>query len=139
MFSLGDARQGHAYQLTMLNVPSLRQLAEWHSYNLDIDPVYAHWSSTGFAIVVGISLSAARGAVAAGMVPPHERLATFAFMTRACAPLYVVPFVLGASASASAASNHCLLASRMRLRYAMGLLSNDLGTKARPVACRPRA
>ena len=77
-------------------LPSLRQLAECHSYNLDNDPVYAHWSSAGFAIFVGCALAAARGAVTAAMHPAHERLAVFSVMTRAVAPLYVIPFVFGA-------------------------------------------
>ena len=75
--------------------PSLHDLAEQHSINLDTDPVYAHWSSAGFAIAAGVAMGAARGAVTALMSPPAHRLEVFMFVTRGAAPLYVIPFMLG--------------------------------------------
>ena len=77
-------------------LPTLKELGERHSYNLDNDPVYAHWSSAGFMIAVGMGFALARGLVVAATQPAPHRWQAFAFAARGVAPLYVVPFVLGA-------------------------------------------
>mmetsp|Transcript_34896 Transcript_34896/g.73387 ORF Transcript_34896/g.73387 Transcript_34896/m.73387 type:complete len:121 (-) Transcript_34896:620-982(-) len=75
--------------------PSLKSLFDWHAYNLQTDPVFAHWSAAAAATLFGCVLAAGRGAVFAATCAPAERAAGFAFATRGAAPLYVVPFVLG--------------------------------------------
>ena len=40
---------------------SLSCLLDWHSYHLDHDPVFAHYGSAAFAVVVGSLFGVARG------------------------------------------------------------------------------
>lgn len=76
-------------------MPSLRELAEWHSYNIDHHPIYAYWSNAAFYTAVGLALASGRGALIAAGASPSEKLQAFVQATRLVAPLYVIPFVLG--------------------------------------------
>ena len=68
-----------------------------HSQNLRYAPVQAHWEAAAVMGSLGGLMALARGAVVAMMEPgpPAKRLLTFAIATRAIAPLYIIPFVLG--------------------------------------------
>ena len=76
-------------------MPTLKELAEAHSWNIDHRPVYARWSIAAFAVGVGCAFGAARGLVNAALNPPGQRLAAFILTARGVTPLYVIPFVLG--------------------------------------------
>ena len=67
-----------------------------HSYNLDHNPVVAHWEATAAAVSFGMLLAMARGAFVAFITPPGRRTAAFVTITRGVAPLYCIPFCLGA-------------------------------------------
>lgn len=70
----------------IVGVPTLRELAEWHSYNGVHHPTFAF----------GSLLGAGRAVFFAMTCPPAERAAGFAFAFRGAAPMYIIPFVIGA-------------------------------------------
>ena len=74
---------------------SLREMCEWHSRNLDHNPVLAHWSSAVFAVCCGCGFGCLRGLVVAATLPPQQRWRGFTFAVRGATPLYVIPFVAG--------------------------------------------
>lgn len=57
-------------------VPTVRELAERHNYNLDHHPITATWSHAAVAASLGSFLGAARGLVFAATCPPVSHCAT---------------------------------------------------------------
>mmetsp|Transcript_4901 Transcript_4901/g.14517 ORF Transcript_4901/g.14517 Transcript_4901/m.14517 type:complete len:141 (+) Transcript_4901:226-648(+) len=68
---------------------------DWHSYNLDHDQVFAHYSSAAAAVLLGCLFGAARGATAALLASKGSRLQGFILAARGVTPFYVCPFVIG--------------------------------------------
>ena len=75
--------------------PYLRSLFAFHLYQLQHNPVQAHWNAGGCATVLGCVLAAVRGFSVAVTQPAGHRVAAFIGVSRAAAPLYIIPFVLG--------------------------------------------
>ena len=73
----------------------LRTALWWHKYNLQHNPVQAHWDAATASTIFGMAMAVARGAVVASMNSPAQRLHSFLMVTRGTAPLYIIPFVLG--------------------------------------------
>ena len=80
----------------IVGVPTLRELAEWHSYNGVPHPRFAHGSAAVVATAFGSLLGAGRAVFFAMTCPLAERAAGFAFAFRGAAPMYIIPFVIGA-------------------------------------------
>ena len=72
-----------------------RDRAAQHDHDLTHNPVVAHWNAAACATGLGCFMALARGAVVAIMQPRGLRLSAFLGVSRAAAPFYVVPFVLG--------------------------------------------
>lgn len=66
-----------------------------HSHNLRYNPVLAHYEAAAVSTAVGCVLAVARGAFVSITQPPGQRLLGFRIATKAVAPLYIIPFVLG--------------------------------------------
>ena len=79
----------------LLTEPTLTNLLDWHSHNVDRDPLFAHYSSAAAAVVAGVVFGLARGASTALLSAKGSRLAGFILATKTATPLYVTPFVLG--------------------------------------------
>ena len=67
----------------------------FHAYQLENNPVAAHWAAAGVSTAIGCFMATVRGLCVAVMQPPGARLQTWAGVTRSVAPLYIIPFVLG--------------------------------------------
>lgn len=81
--------------LTASESPYLRSLFAFHAHHLETSPVLAHWEAGGIATVMGCCLAAVRGMFVATTQPAGHRLTAFLSVSRAAAPLYIIPFVLG--------------------------------------------
>ena len=79
----------------LIKEPTLTNLLDWHSHNIDRDPLFAHYSSAATAVVAGVVFGLARGASTALLSAPGSRLTGFILATKTATPLYVTPFVLG--------------------------------------------
>ena len=79
----------------LLTEPTLTNLLDWHSHNIDRDPLFAHYSSAAAAVLAGVVFGLARGASTALLSAKGSRLAGFILATKTATPLYVTPFVLG--------------------------------------------
>ena len=79
----------------LLTEPTLTNLLDWHSHNIDRDPLFAHYSSAAAAVLAGVAFGLARGASTALLSAPGSRLTGFILATKTATPLYVTPFVLG--------------------------------------------
>ena len=86
---LAEARHSPTWQ------ERVQQAFADHSKLLETNPVRAHWNSAAVSASFGMAMSVARGGVAAMTNPPGQRLFAFLFVTRAVAPLYIIPFVIG--------------------------------------------
>ena len=75
--------------------PLIRTCFAVHAYHLESDPVRAHWDAALVSTTLGGLLASARGVFVALTMPKGLRMSTFASVTQACLPLYIVPFVLG--------------------------------------------
>ena len=80
---------------SLIKEPTLTNLLDWHSHNIDRDPLFAHYSSAAAAVVAGVVFGLARGASTALLSAPGSRLTGFILATKTATPLYVTPFVLG--------------------------------------------
>ena len=74
---------------------TLVNLLDWHSHNLDRDPLFGHYSAAAAAVIAGVIFGFARGASTALLAAPGSRLTGFIVATTTATPLYVTPFVLG--------------------------------------------
>ena len=79
----------------LLTEPTLTNLLDWHSHNIDRDPLFAHYSSAAAAVLAGVVFGLARGASTALLSAKGSRLTGFILATKTATPLYVTPFVLG--------------------------------------------
>ena len=79
----------------LLTEPTLTNLLDWHSHNIDRDPLFAHYSAAAAAVLAGVVFGLARGASTALLSAKGSRLAGFILATKTATPLYVTPFVLG--------------------------------------------
>jgi len=75
--------------------PYLRSIFAFQQYQLQNNPVQAHWYAGGCATVLGCALAAVRGLSVAVTQQKGLRMAAFIGVSRAAAPLYIIPFVLG--------------------------------------------
>ena len=66
-----------------------------HSHNLRYNPVLAHYEAAAASTAFGCVMAVARGAFVSLTQPPGQRLLAFRLATKAVAPLYIIPFVLG--------------------------------------------
>ena len=79
----------------LIKEPTLANLLDWHSHNIDRDPLFAHYSSAAAAVLAGVVFGLARGASTALLSAKGSRLTGFILATKTATPLYVTPFVLG--------------------------------------------
>ena len=87
--------EADAFPIQFRENDQLRALFALHAEHLETSPVLAHWTAAGFSTILGFTLASCRGLFVAGMQPAGTRLQTFGRTTRAVAPLYIIPFVLG--------------------------------------------
>ena len=93
---MSSASDEEPYPLSWGESPTLQAFFALHAWNLEHSPVMAHWTAAGLATSLGCVLAAGRGAFVAFLHPPGNRLTTFIRASRSIAPLYIIPFVLGA-------------------------------------------